>query len=130
MLKEKKYMSYNLETITKEMVEKDMADDGLVAWGQNSSKMVFWFGLIGAAFASYHVISKKGDRILITPFKSKKIMFEESKYVEKANILSAEIKGGLFGTKLVIKTKDKQKFNINITQGKEAVEQILKLLGF
>ena len=27
MLKEKKYMSYNLETITKEMVEKDMADD-------------------------------------------------------------------------------------------------------
>ena len=33
-------------------------------------------------------------------------------------------------SKLKIKTKDNQKFKYSVTQGKKAVKQILKLMGF
>ena len=66
-------MGYNLKKLTEELKGKGLADDGLVAWGQNLNKIGgFLGGAIGGAIAGakspMHTISCKGNKIVIIPF--------------------------------------------------------------
>ena len=120
-------MGYNLKSLTTELQAKNMADDGLVAWGQSGSGSLF--GAIGGALAPMHAISKHENKILITPFSNKQIKFNECVTISKEDISSAKV-GGLFSAKLAIVLKNGEKRTYSITQGKNAVEQILSSLGF
>ena len=119
-------MGYNLKSLTTDLQAKNMADEGLVAWGQAGSGSLF--GAVGGAFAPMHAISKQGNKILITPFSNKQIKFNECVAINKDNIASAKV-SGLFGAKLVITVKNGETRKYSITQGKDAVKKILSLLG-
>ncbi len=120
-------MGYNLKKLTEELKVKELADDGLVAWGQNSSGAMF--GAVGAALAGMHTISCKGDKIVIIPFSNKEIRFDDGLMIDKKEIRRAKV-SGLLTAKLKIETVDGKSNSYSITQGKTAVKQILAKLGF
>lgn len=120
-------MGYNLKSLTSELQAKNMADDGLVAWGQNSSGALF--GAVGALLSSMHTISMHNDQILIIPFTSKQIKYDECQAINKSDIVAAKV-SGLLGAKLVLELKNGKKVKCNISQGKDAVKEILKRFGF
>lgn len=120
-------MGYNLKSLTNELVSKNLADDGLVAWGQSSRGQLF--GAIGSAVASMHVISKRGNQIVIIPFSSKEIKYKEGVVINREKIESAKLSGGLFNAKLIINTKSGKQYKYTVTQGKDAVKKILAQLG-
>ena len=119
-------MGYSLNKLKQELTAKDYADEGLVAWGNSASGGLF--GGAGAAFGGMHVISKKGDSILVIPFTNKEILYDKSCAFEKANISSASVKG-LLSKSLIIKTTDNKEFKYAITQGAGDVKTILQKLG-
>ena len=126
-------MGYNLKKLTEELKVKGLADDGLVAWGQNVNAMAgFLGGAIGGAIAGattpMHTISCKGDKIVIIPFSNKEIKYSEGIMIDKSKIKSAKI-SGLLTAKLKIETTDGKSRAYSITQGKDAVKQILSKLG-
>ena len=119
-------MGYNLKNLTEELKAKGLADDGLVAWGQNSGGALI--GAVGAGLAGMHTISCKGDKIVIIPFSNKEIKYSEGIMIDKSKIKSAKI-SGLLTAKLKIETTDGRSRAYSITQGKDAVKQILSRLG-
>lgn len=119
-------MGYNLKSLTSELVAKGMADNGLVAWGQSGSGSLF--GAVGSAFAPMHAISKQGDNILITPFSNKEVKYDNCVSISKLDINSAKV-SGLFSAQLVLVLKSGETKKYPITQGKDAVKQILSALG-
>ena len=119
-------MGYNITKLRNELTEKGYADDGLVAWGNAGSGALF--GAVGAALASMHVISKKGNAILVIPFSNKEIFYSKGLKFEKQKISSVSFKG-LLTKKLTIKTIDGQVFKYSITQGAGAVKTILNSLA-
>ena len=120
-------MGYNLKNLTEELKAKGFADDGVVAWGQNSSGALFW--AIGAGLSGMHTISRKGDKIVIIPFSNKEIKYSEGIMIDKSKIKSAKVSGLMTG-KLKLETADGKKREYSITQGKDAVKEILSKLGF
>lgn len=128
-------MGYNLKKLTEELKVKGLADDGLVAWGQNVNAMGgFLGGAIGGAIAGatspMHTISCKGDKIVIIPFSNKEIKYSEGIMIDKSKIKKAKLSFGLWTRKLKIETTDGKSRAFSITQGKSAVKQILAKLGF
>ncbi len=126
-------MGYNLKKLTEELKGKGLADDGLVAWGQNTSGMGgFLGGIVGAAIeagvSKMHTISCKGDKIVIIPFSNSEIKYSEGIMIDKSKIKSAKI-SGLMTAKLKLETTDGKSRAYSITQGKDAVKQILAKLG-
>ena len=128
-------MGYNLKKLTDELSAKGLADNGLVAWGQNANAMAgFLGGAIGGAIAGaatrMHTISCKGDKIVVIPFSNKEIKYDEGVMIDKSKIKSAKISSGLWSSKLKIETVSGKSIAYSITQGKDAVKQILSKLGF
>ena len=120
-------MGYNLKKLTEELKEKGLADDGLVAWGQNSGGALF--GAVGAGIAGMHTISCKGDKIVIIPFSNKEIKYSEGIMIDKNKIKKAKVSFGLWTSKLKIETTDGKSRAYSITQGKSAVKEILAKMG-
>lgn len=115
-------MGYNLKKLTKELQEKGLSDDGLVAYGQRSS------GALTSLLLPMYAISKVGNNILIIPFTNKRIEDENKKEINSSDIVEAKVSGLLIG-KLKIKTT-KGNVVFPILQGKGSVKQILLKLGF
>ena len=122
-------MGYSLKSLTVELVNKNMANDGLVAFGQNTSGLG---GMIGGMLESLgrpmHAISMAGEQIIITPFTNKEILFSKAIAFPRKNIQKAKVSGLLTG-QLTIVMNNGSKYKYNITQGKSAVKQILERLG-
>jgi len=119
-------MGYSLNSLKKELSEKGYADDGLVGWGQNNG----FGGALLAAGTNMHVVSKMGDKIVIFPFTNKAILYDKGVAFDKQNVVSAKVGGFWIFSKLVVKTVDGNKHSFAIAQGKNAVKEIVKLLGF
>lgn len=117
-------MGYNLNKLKKELVEKNLADEGLVAWGQNARMS----GIVSSVTTPMFTISKSNNKIMVIPFNNKMISYDKAISFEKNKIESAKIKG-IIGSKLVIKTTDGNEYKYSITQGKNSVKQILISLG-
>ena len=128
-------MGYNLKKLTEELKVKGLADDGLVAWGQNLNAMGgFLGGAIGGAIAgatsSMYTVSRKGSKIVIIPFTNKEIKYSEGIMIDKSKIKKAKLSFGIWTAKLKIETIDGKLRAYSITQGKSAVREILTQLGF
>lgn len=125
-------MGYNYKKLKAELIEKKLADDGLVAWGQNISQAAFWGGAIGAAIASasneMYTISKVGDKIAIIPFVNKAILYDKAYAFQKDKITKAKLGGIGVYSKLKITTIDGKVHAYNISQGKKDVKSILEKL--
>ena len=119
-------MGYNSKKLAQDLVAKNMADGGLVAWGQNSSGL---FGALGAALSDMHVISKVGNQLVVTPFSNKEIFFEKAVAFKRESIVEAKLKGGLFGSKLVLKMQSGKTYKFSVMQGKSEMKQMLNDLG-
>ena len=117
---------YSIIKLKKELVEKGVSDDGLVAWGSSASGS--WFGAIGGALASMHVICKNKDAILIIPFTNKEIIYSKMEMFSKQIIAEVSLKGFLSKT-LYIKTVDGKNLKYPITQGASAVKEMLDKIG-
>lgn len=126
-------MGNNVKTIAQELKSRNMADGGLIAWGQNSSAMS-WFGTFGGAISSLktpmHAISKVGNQLVVTPFTNKETMFDRAIAFNKEAMVDAKVKGGLFGSSLVIKMKSGKSYKFSIMYGKAELKQMLAELGF
>ena len=120
-------MGYNLKKLTEELKIKGFADDGLVAWGQNSGGGLF--GAVGAALAGMYTISCKGDKIVFIPFSNKEIKYNEGFMFDRSQIRKAKVSSGIWTSKLSLETVDGKTWTYPITQGKDAVKQILSKLG-
>lgn len=114
-------MGYNLKTLTKELNENGLAEDNLVAFGQNA------IGVVMALTCPMYTISCANNKIIITPFTNKYIDFENKKEIDANDIIEAKVSGLLTGT-LKIKTANGVS-KYPIVQGKGAVKQILIKLG-
>ena len=125
-------MAYNMKSLAQELASKNMADGGLVAWGQNTGAGSL-FGALGGAVSALskpmHVISKVGSQLVVTPFTSKEILFNNAVAFNRANMNDAKLKGGLFGATLVITMQSGKTYKFSIMQGKSELKQILKELG-
>lgn len=118
-------MGYSLTKLKKELQEKHYSDNGLVAWGQNNN-----FGAIGALASSMYTISQVGQKIVITPFTNKQILFENAIAFDKSIIKKAKTGGfWIYSSFLKIETNDGRVFKYSITQGKGSVKQILNNIG-
>ena len=114
-------MGYNLKTLTRDLAEKGLAVDNLVAFGQNA------IGAVMALTSPMYAISIVNNKIVITPFTNKSIDFDNRTEIDVNDILEAKVSGLLTGT-LKIKTKNGV-VKYPIVQGKGAVKQILVKLG-
>lgn len=114
-------MGYNLKTLTRDLSEKGLAEDNLVAFGQNA------IGAIGALTSPMYAISCANNKIVITPFTNKNIDFANRREIEAKDIIEAKVSGLLTG-KLKIKISNGV-VCYPIVQGKGAVKQILAKLG-
>ena len=114
-------MGYNLKTLTKELSEKGLAEDNLVAFGQNA------VGAVMALTSPMYTISVAKGKIIITPFTNKSIDFDGRKEIDAKDIVEAKVSGLLTGV-LKVKT-NKETVKYPIVQGKGAVKQILSKLG-
>lgn len=118
-------MGYSLKSLTAELVNKNMANDGLVAFGQNTSGLG---GILESLGRPMHAISMVGEQIVITPFTNKEIIFNKAIAFPRKNIQKAKVSGLLTG-QLTIVMNGGSEYKYNITQGKPAVKQILSRLG-
>jgi hypothetical protein len=127
-------MGYSLKSLKEELISKNLADYGLVAWGQNVGTAGLLFGAIGAGIASATakkvVISMvENSKIAIFPFTNKEIKYNEGLAFDKTQIESAKL-SGLISKTLKIKTTSGKKFTYPVTQGAKDVKEILTRLGF
>ena len=118
-------MGYSLNKLKKELSEKNLADNGLVAWGQNTGTG----GIIASAISPMFTISKAGNKIVVIPFNNKTISYDKAISFDLSKIDTAKVKGAWLFSKLVIKTVDGRVYKYSITQGKSAVKQILSSLS-
>lgn len=114
-------MGYNLKTLTRDLTEAGLAEDNLVAYGQNAT------GAIMALTSPMYAISCSKTKIIITPFTNKNIDFNNRKEIDVKDIENAKVSGLLTGV-LKIKTSSGV-VKYPIVQGKGAVKQILLKLG-
>jgi len=122
-------MGYNLNKLRDELMAKNFADEGLVAWGQGSAGGIL-FGAVGGAMSGMYVISMiKGSKIAIIPFSNKEIKYSEGKAFDKSKIKEAKVSGFL-GSTLKFTTVDGKTHSYKITQGASDVKEILEKLGF
>lgn len=117
-------MGYSLNKLKKELMEKGLADNGLVAWGQNTGLG----GIIASAVTPMFTISKVGNKIMIIPFNNRTIVYDKSLTFDVGQIETAKMCGFWIYSKLKIKTKDNRTYKYSVYQGKKAVKQILKSL--
>ena len=118
-------MAYSLSKLKAELLEKRYSENGLVAWGQNNN-----FGAVGALASRMFTISQVGEKIVITPFTNKQILFENALAFDKSIIKTAKVGGfWIYSSYLKITTNDGQIYKYSIMQGKNAAKQIIKNLG-
>jgi len=126
-------MGYNLNKLKNELASRNLADYGLVAWGQKSIGGWALFGAIGGAIGGattpkFAISMVENSKIAVFPFNNKEIKYNEAKAFDKSKIKSATI-SGLMSKKLTIKTVDGQTFAYPIMQGASDVKEILSRLG-
>ena len=126
-------MAFSYKEIKEELIKNKIADDGLVAWGQNVNKAGSWFGAIGgiitAMNAKKHTISIFQGNLIIIPLEKDKISYDKMTAYDKSTIIKAKIGGLGNQSYLSIVTKDKKTLKFNISQGKDDVKEMLKKLG-
>ena len=130
------FMGYSLKSLKLELEAKNLADYGLIAWGQSTSAVAAGalFGAIGGAIASatsrkYAITMIRGSQIAVFPFTSKEIKYNEAIAFDKSQLAKAKI-SGLIGKKLVLETYDGKKHSYSIMQGAKDLKTILSNLGF
>jgi hypothetical protein len=126
-------MGYNLKSLKEELASKNLADYGLVAWGQNVGTAGLWFGAIGAAIASatakkIAISMVENSKIAVFPFTNKEIKYNEARAFDKTQIENAKL-SGLISKTLKIKTTSGKTFSYPITQGAKDVKEMLTRLG-
>ena len=126
-------MGYSLKSLKEELVSKNLADYGLVGWGQSIGAWAMFGaigGAIGGATSSKFVISMvENSKIAVFPFTNKEIKYNEAKAFDKTQIASVKI-SGLLSKTLKLSTTSGKQFKFPITQGVGDVKEILSRLGF
>ena len=82
-------MAYSLNKLRDELVSKNLSENGLVAWGQNSGMG----GILPSATTPMFVISSANNKIIIIPFNNKQIVYDGGITFDRESILSAKIAG-------------------------------------
>ena len=129
-------MGYSLKSLKAELTSRQLADDGLVAWGQSSTGANvggFFGGAIGGAIGAavtpmYAITMIRGSQIAIFPFTNKEIRYNEAYAFNKNNIERAKL-SGLISKTLTIITTNGQKHKYPILQGSGDVKKIFHTLG-
>ena len=126
-------MGYSMNSLRKELSAKQLCDEGLIAWGQNTSGTWALGGIIGGAIGAsstkMHVITMVGDSLIVCPFTNKNLYLNEGLKINKALISSAKVTGLLTG-KLTVKLTDGRIVKYQIMQGKSDLKKMLNKLGF
>ena len=120
-------MAYNL----KKLKQENVADEGLVCWGQKKSSAGILFGAVGGAISAASnmvVVCKKANNLLVIPFTNKEIQYKNFIAYKTENINSLSISGLLTKT-LTIHTKDGQKHKYTINQGIADLKEIIKKIN-
>ena len=123
-------MGYSLNKLKRELTEKNVADEGLVSWGQVSSP-ISMMGAIGGALsatAKMVVVCKKDNNIVVIPFTNKEILYKEHVAYNKQSIASISLKG-LLTKKLIITTQNGDKHKYTMYQGVSDLKTIISRLG-
>lgn len=125
-------MGISVNDLKRELGQRGLADNNLVAFGATVNNVGFLFGAVGAALAysnaKYHAISVSGNRIIVMPYNNKQILFDQGVAYSRQNIASAQIKG-LFSKTLKLNFVNGQSVKLNITTGASEVKQMLNMLG-
>lgn len=127
-------MGYNYDNIKDELIEKGLADDGLVAMGSkpigaNENLGSLLLGVKKGFSGKDHAITKQGDKIVIYPFTTKGVCYDEAITLEKENIVKVSIYNFMaFEVRFKTNLKGYKKLWLPITTGKDDVKQILELL--
>lgn len=124
-------MGYNYKKIKEELVEKKLADDGLVALCSTGSQTAgLWFGIIGALISAskskYYAVTKVGEKIALIPYTSKKIDTEAALGYNKSNISKIKIGGAGAYSSIQISTVDGKTQKYSIIQGKKDLQTIVE----
>ena len=125
-------MGYSLKSLKDELCLRNLADGGLVAWGQSASAGSL-FGAVGGAIAGVtspkYVISMiKNSQIAFFPFTNKEIKYNEMMAFDRTQITMAKI-SGLFSKTLKLTMVDGKRFSFPIMQGVGDLKKILLELG-
>ena len=125
-------MKYNYKTLKEELIKNELADDGLVALGQNISTAAIWFGAIGAAIAGSKntpfTVSMVGEKIVIIPYDKNGQYFDKTEAYAKEDIKALKL-GGFIYKVLKITTKDDKVHKYTILQGVKDVKAMLEKLA-
>ena len=128
-------MGFNYYDIKNELIEKGLADDGLVALGEKPFNATENLGslLLGVKkgfSGKSHAITKQGDKIVIYPFTTKGVCYDEALTLEKDNILKVSVYNFIV-CEVRFKTNIKKfkKLWLPITIGKDDAKEILSQLG-
>ena len=125
-------MNKKLQNIKDELIKNGLADDGLVAFGQNIATAGIWFGAIGAAIAGSNntpfTVSMVGEKIVVIPYDKNGQHFDETEAFPKENIKAIKL-GGLIYKTLVITTNDGKKHKFTILQCVKDVKAMLEKLA-
>ena len=88
-------MALDYKTVKADLIAKGLADEELVAFGQNVSAWAYLGGAIGGAIAGAtakkHAITKHGDKIAVIPFNNKEILYGEAYEIDKSKIQKAKV---------------------------------------
>lgn len=130
------YMGYNYNDVKNELIEKGLADDNLVALGEQPISPAENLGslILGVKKhlpgSSSHAITKQGDKIVIYPFSTKGILYNEALTLEKSDIVKVSVYNFMvFEVRFKTTIKHFKKLWLPITLGKDDMKQILSLLG-
>ena len=125
-------MGISVKDLKRELGQRGLADNNLVAFGQNVSNVGYLFGAVGSAIAhasaKMHAISISGNRIIVMPFTNKEILFDQGVAYSRQNIASAKV-SGLLSKTLKLNFVNGQSVKLNITAGAGEVKKMLNMIG-
>ncbi len=115
--------------ICAELVAKNFADDGMIAFGKLDKGNNFNGGLVGVNSWRYS-IAKAGDDLVFVPIGTTQIYYNNMYAMHKAKIKSLKIGGFLWGSYLELVSTEGGKKKCVILKNKRVVRKILKAFGF
>ncbi len=120
------------EKIKQEIIEKGIADGGLVGVGtiNNVSKWSFLTVFLGFTMQNRsdcdYAFSVMGDSLIVVPYKQKTLFYQDGSSIKKENIALAKVQANSF----FFKTVDGKKKRFQILKGKDDFKGIVAALGF
>ena len=127
-------MAYSLNKLKEELVSKNLADDGLVAWGQATSNMLSLGGAVGGLLAGitgqkFAISMIENSKIAIFPFTNKEINYNDARAFGRDKLEKVKL-SGLFTKTLKLYTVDGNCIKLPLLQGASSVKEIISRLGF